>query len=201
MGPPAVRFAVAALATWRVTHLLAEEDGPADVVLRARTAAGASQLGELMDCFACMSLWVAMPLTRIASRGSLGERATCWLALSGAACLLQAASSGPEPPMREDDDGLLWEGTGGAEGLAAPASSDAAGEAAGASGTDGWAAAGAVAPGTGGAPVGSSAGGRASGRAQDDDPGPAGAAAATAGPRALSLKPPRTVGSRLREVR
>ena len=51
-----------ALATWRVTHLLVEEDGPADVVLRLRRAAGTGTVGQLMDCFSCASLWVALPI-------------------------------------------------------------------------------------------------------------------------------------------
>ena len=56
------RFALASLATWRLTHLLAEEDGPFDVVVSARARLGAGQLGELMDCFNCLSMWVALPL-------------------------------------------------------------------------------------------------------------------------------------------
>jgi hypothetical protein len=35
-----LRFALASLATWRVTHLLAEEDGPWDAVVRARARLG-----------------------------------------------------------------------------------------------------------------------------------------------------------------
>jgi len=31
-----LRFGVAALATWRVTHLLAREDGPAAAIARVR---------------------------------------------------------------------------------------------------------------------------------------------------------------------
>jgi hypothetical protein len=32
------RFVVGSLATWRVTHLLAREDGPGDLVARTRAA-------------------------------------------------------------------------------------------------------------------------------------------------------------------
>jgi hypothetical protein len=60
---PAGRFVLAALATWRVTHLLVEEDGPADIVVRLRRRAGASLAGNLMDCFYCMSVWVAAPFS------------------------------------------------------------------------------------------------------------------------------------------
>jgi hypothetical protein len=82
------RFALAALATWRVTHLLADEDGPGDLVVRARARLGTSVAGELMDCFYCLSVWVAAPLTLTVTqrpRTALGT----WLALSGAACLLE----------------------------------------------------------------------------------------------------------------
>lgn len=89
-----VRFAVASLATWRVTHLLAEEDGPADVVLRLRERAGASVLGSLMDCFGCLSLWVAAPLAAVVAERREDVPLVC-LALSGTACLLERATETP----------------------------------------------------------------------------------------------------------
>ena len=55
-------FAVGALATWRVAHLIAREDGPADIVFRLRLAAGRGLLARAMDCFHCAALWVAAPL-------------------------------------------------------------------------------------------------------------------------------------------
>jgi Protein of unknown function (DUF1360) len=83
-----VRFVLAALATWRVTHLLASEDGPADVIVRLRALLGRSIFGKLMDCFNCLSLWIAAPAALFVSRRPL-EWVLCWLALSGAACLLE----------------------------------------------------------------------------------------------------------------
>lgn len=95
------RFAFASLATWRVTHLLAAEDGPADVVLRLRARLGKGLLGELMDCFNCMSVWVAGPLTLTVTRRRPAVPLV-WLALSGSACLLErigAAENGaPDAP-------------------------------------------------------------------------------------------------------
>ena len=56
-----IRFILAALATWRITHLLASEDGPAGVIARLRARIANSILGEFVDCFGCLSIWVAVP--------------------------------------------------------------------------------------------------------------------------------------------
>jgi Protein of unknown function (DUF1360) len=91
----ATRFALGALATWRVTHLIAEEDGPADAVVRVRARLGNGSLGRLMDCFACTSVWVAAPVSVAVTRRPRDAPLT-WLALSGAACLLErVARPGP----------------------------------------------------------------------------------------------------------
>jgi hypothetical protein len=85
----ALRWFVAALATWRVTHLLAHEDGPADIIVRFRIRLGQSFVGTLMDCFHCLSFWIAAPTALYVSRSPLAWIFN-WLALSGAACLLQS---------------------------------------------------------------------------------------------------------------
>lgn len=95
----ATRFALAALATWRVTHLLAAEDGPADLVLRVRARLGQTVLGELMDCFNCMSVWVAAPLTFGVTRHPRSAPLV-WLALSGGACLLERLGEGDGRPPK-----------------------------------------------------------------------------------------------------
>ena len=82
------RAALAMLATWRMTHLLASEDGPFDGIARVRAWFGHSFLGKLMDCFYCLSLWVAAPAALAVTRSPY-EWPLVWLALSGAACLLQ----------------------------------------------------------------------------------------------------------------
>jgi hypothetical protein len=122
-APWPISFALCTLATWRVTHLIVEEDGPADVVLRVRLVAGSGALGKLMDCFYCTSIWVALPLaarlTREASRSASRPRiggsrraasssgAVTWLALSGAACLLeQITRSDDRPALAESPNQL-----------------------------------------------------------------------------------------------
>src|SRR5260370_11816755 len=82
------RFVLSILATWRITHLLAKEDGPADLVVRFRARLGSGLVGKLMDCFECLSLWVAMPVAFFVSRGAVDLFLTC-LALSRPASLLE----------------------------------------------------------------------------------------------------------------
>ena len=80
-----------------MTHLLAEEDGPAGAMVRVRVRAGESRLGELLDCFYCLSVWVAAPVA-VAIAPRRRDVPLTWLALSGAACLLEQATA---PQVRD----------------------------------------------------------------------------------------------------
>ena len=107
------RFVLAALATWRVTHLLASEDGAAELIVRFRARLGRSMAGNLMDCFNCLSLWIAAPAAVFVSQQLLGWLFS-WLALSGAACLLERIGSDPviihsaaQPVEGDVSDGML----------------------------------------------------------------------------------------------
>jgi len=90
-------FPIAVLGVWRITHLLAAEDGPADLVARLRAAAGEGFLGKLLDCFYCLSLWVAVPFAMVIG-GSWLERVLLWPALSGGAILAERLTTRPPPP-------------------------------------------------------------------------------------------------------
>lgn len=83
---------VGVLGVWRVTHLFWGEDGPGDVFVKLRRAAGSGFWGKLLDCFYCMSLWVAVPFAWVLADLWM-ERAVLWLALSGGAILLERATS------------------------------------------------------------------------------------------------------------
>lgn len=107
------QFVLAVLVTWRITHLLAREDGPADVLVRLRKRLGDGFAGKLMDCFYCLSLWVAAPLAFAVGRKPL-DWLLAWLALSGAACLLERTGQEPvviqsltENKSGEQDYGML----------------------------------------------------------------------------------------------
>ncbi|MGZ5132567.1 MAG: hypothetical protein ACXWJ7_07070 [Caldimonas sp.] len=118
------RLLVAVLATWRLTHLIAREDGPADLIVRLRAQLGGGWLGHLMDCFNCASLWLAAPLAWWLAT-TLADGVVLWLALSGAVCLLERASGerlviqplNTEP--KGESDGMLRTEPGGARTAAA----------------------------------------------------------------------------------
>ena len=76
------------LAVWRVAHLAVVEDGPWDVFVRVRRFAGQGGLGRLMDCFYCMSLWVAAPFAFTLGT-TIRERLLLWPALSAGAILIE----------------------------------------------------------------------------------------------------------------
>jgi hypothetical protein len=105
---------LAGLATWRLTHLLCAEDGPWNLLVRLRRAAGNGFWGKLLDCFQCLSLWFAAPLAYFIGATWL-ERVLLWLAASAFACLLELMTTGrpPAPPLasyvedKEVEDELL----------------------------------------------------------------------------------------------
>jgi hypothetical protein len=106
-----MQFALAALATWRVTHLLASEDGPGDLIVRFRALFGHGVAGKMMDCFNCLSLWVAVPLAFFVTQQPL-ELLLSWLALSGAACLLERLGYDPAiiHPVEQEMEGNVSDG-------------------------------------------------------------------------------------------
>jgi hypothetical protein len=90
------RFALAVLATWRLAHLVAREDGPFGLIVRARARAGHGALGQLMDCPYCLSLWIAAPWAFWIASGPV-DLLAAWLAASGGASLLERVTSRFEP--------------------------------------------------------------------------------------------------------
>jgi hypothetical protein len=85
-------FIISSLAVWRITHLIAKEDGPFDFMFMVRKKAGTGFWGSLFDCFYCVSIWMALPFG-IWIGHNWREDFICWLGLSGAACLLEQATT------------------------------------------------------------------------------------------------------------
>jgi hypothetical protein len=98
------------LGVWRVTHLLFAEDGPWDVVIRLRQWAGTGFWGSLLDCFYCLSVWIAAPFALTLGSG-WKARLFLWPALSAGAILIERTTSREE--TSSDRDGAP---AGGSEG-------------------------------------------------------------------------------------
>jgi hypothetical protein len=100
-------FLMISLVTWRITHLLSKEDGPFDIIFLLRKKAGAGFFGSLLDCFYCVSVWVAFPFG-IVTGNNWWEKLLYWWAFSGAACLLEQATTNKKnkeeniPDYKED---------------------------------------------------------------------------------------------------
>jgi hypothetical protein len=84
-------FVLGTLFVWRATHLLNAEDGPFEIVVRLRRLAGVGFFGQLLDCFYCLSVWVAAPLAFFLGK-KMSERIFLWPALSAGAILLERAT-------------------------------------------------------------------------------------------------------------
>ncbi|MFL6192973.1 MAG: DUF1360 domain-containing protein [Thermoanaerobaculia bacterium] len=123
-------FILGVLAVWRITHLLSAEDGPGDILVRLRQFAGDGFWGALLDCFYCLSLWVAAPFALLLAEG-WREGLLSWLAFSAGAILLERATGRKPaaPPAlyledKENDHELLRQAEGSVfrDGTAGPAS-------------------------------------------------------------------------------
>jgi len=89
-------FFLGALATWRLSALLVREDGPYNVIARVRHATSGTVVGRALECFYCTSLWVAAPAA-LWLTGATRAWGVAWLAVSGAACLMERATAPPAP--------------------------------------------------------------------------------------------------------
>lgn len=100
------------LSVWRTTHLLSAEDGPWQVLAWLRRRADKGFFADLLDCFYCLSLWVAAPAAWLIGE-EWKECALLWLSFSGGAILLErVAPRGNAAPAAyheevEDDNGML----------------------------------------------------------------------------------------------
>ncbi|HMD99616.1 MAG TPA: hypothetical protein VKM93_20085 [Terriglobia bacterium] len=104
-------LALGVLGVWRIVHLLNAEDGPWDLLVRLRRRAGDGFWGGLLDCFYCLSLWIAAPFAWFLGVG-WREKLLLWPALSAAAILLERLTSRGTPSAAaftedEEEDDVL----------------------------------------------------------------------------------------------
>ena len=98
------RLVLAVLVVWRVTHFLHAEDGPWEVSVRIRRKAGTGILGRVLDCFHCLSLWIAAPTAVLIGQSAL-ERWLLWPAISAGAILIERTTDrAPAAIYREDEE-------------------------------------------------------------------------------------------------
>src|SRR5271154_6511757 len=98
---PIASLLLPGLAVWRVSHLFWAEDGPWHLVARLRHWAAGRGM-RVFDCFYCLSLWVALPVSLLLA-SSVATWLVDWFALSAAAILLEritapAVATSDEPP-------------------------------------------------------------------------------------------------------
>lgn len=94
-------FIISTLAVWRFTHLLVKEDGPFDIIVIIRKKTGTGFFGKMLDCFYCLSIWIALPIGIWLAHTWL-EKILFWLAISGAACLLEQATTKNDFPDKTE---------------------------------------------------------------------------------------------------
>ena len=101
------------LGGWRITHLLHAEDGPWNLLVRLRRWVGAGFWGNLLDCFYCLSLWIAAPFAFFIGE-EWSERFLLWLAFSAGAILLERVTNRSDDALpalyledKEDQDVML----------------------------------------------------------------------------------------------
>ena len=82
-----MEFILCTFAVWRLSHLLSQEDGAFDLIFKLRKRLGQGFFGSLLDCFYCLSVWMAIPFAWLISH-NWTEGIVAWLALSGAASFL-----------------------------------------------------------------------------------------------------------------
>ena len=94
------RFFLASMATWRLSFLLARQDGPWQILARFRKSLYAGFYSELFKCVKCMSVWVAIPFAFFVG-GDWKEILVIWLALSGVSALIDEWL---KPPFEWQED-------------------------------------------------------------------------------------------------
>lgn len=96
-----VELVMLSLATFRISHMVAEEDGPADVCRIIKQWAGATWsheagcwvatgfVGRLITCPLCLSVWVAAFVYTLVALAPVAWPLVAVAAISGASCAIE----------------------------------------------------------------------------------------------------------------
>jgi len=95
-----LKLVLGILCVWRVTHLFSAEDGPWHMFARLRQAGGTGFWGQLLDCFYCLSLWIAGPVALLLA-DHWKDRLLLWPALSAGTILLERLTGGKRLRLRD----------------------------------------------------------------------------------------------------
>lgn len=100
-------FILLALATFRLSHMIAMEEGPWHIFERIhillgaksditgqRWTAGQNVLAKLLSCPLCLSVWVGIVLAVVFIRGPVLDVLLVAVAVSGASCALEMLVGG-----------------------------------------------------------------------------------------------------------
>lgn len=85
-------FLVAALAVYRVSYLIAQEEGPLSIIAKVRGKIDPDQdnwLGRGVRCVACVSFWVSLIIVLL-----IGASWLEWLGVAGGALVIHKAVNG-----------------------------------------------------------------------------------------------------------
>jgi Protein of unknown function (DUF1360) len=82
------KYFILVIVVWRITHLIASEDGPFEIIFKIRKMFGETFFGKLMDCFYCLSIWVGL-IAALSISSQIKEILLLTLYYSGASILLE----------------------------------------------------------------------------------------------------------------
>jgi hypothetical protein len=96
-------FVVSALATWRITALVAYESGPFRSLEALRRLLVVIRLGRLVGCFHCLGFWLAALVALIVYRWE-PPAILLWLGLAGAVSIIERWLGGTTMGGGEGDE-------------------------------------------------------------------------------------------------
>ena len=95
-------FVVAILAAWRVTRLIAREDGPWRLMVAVRRTCYRLRLAGLIECVHCLGMWTSVAITSLMFPLRWSS-VWMWLGIAGGVSLLLRLSDHESPPHEEED--------------------------------------------------------------------------------------------------